>query len=253
MAKNQIDLFSLFNQVTKTMQNSQVSLNKADTYNHDHGDNMVKIFEVITQAMKAKKGVDPADQLEYAASLLRKQAKSGSGKMYAAGVNAAAKQMVGKDLNAGSIMSMVQTILGAGEAPTDKSAPSGDVLGSLLEAFIGGGKTGAKDDGLDIGDLLGSLAGAGSSDGQGGLDIGDLLGSLTGAGSADDGKEGLDLGDLLGVGMSYMSAKQSGKTTMEALTGALMSGSQIASSPYREQSTQLVTSTLLKGLTKMLS
>ncbi len=232
MAKNQIDLFSLFNQVTKTMQDSKTSLNKADTYNHDHGDNMVEIFEVITQAMKEKKSADPADQLEYAASLLRGQATSGSGKLYAQGVNAAAKQMVGKDLNAGSIMSMVQTILGAGEAPTGKSAPSGDVLGSLLEAFVGGGTTGTKDDGLDLGDLLGSLAGAGSS---------------------DDGKDGLDLGDLLGAGMSYMTAKQSGKSTMEALTGALMSGSQIASSPYREQSTQLVTSTLLKGLTKMLS
>jgi len=233
MAKNQIDLFSLFNQVTKTMQDSKASLNKADTYNHDHGDNMVNIFEVITQAMKEKKSADPADQLEYAASLLRKQAKSGSGKLYAAGVNAAAKQMVGKDLNAGSIMSMVQTILGAGEAPTtSKSAASGDVLGSLLGSLVGGGKTGSQDDGLDLGDLLGSL---------------------TGAGKADDGKDGLDLGDLLGAGMSYMSAKQSGKSTMEALTGALVSGSQIASSPYREQSTQLVTSTLLKGLTKMLS
>ena len=231
MAKNQIDLFSLFNQVTKTMQDSQTSLNKADTYNHDHGDHMVEIFEVITQAMKEKKNADPAVQLEYAASLLRKQAKSGSGKLYAQGVNEAAKQMEGKDLNAGSIMSMLQTVLGAGEAPASKPAASGDMLGSLLGSLVGGGKADAQDNGLDLGDLLGSLSGAGSS----------------------DAKDDLDLGDLLGVGMDYLSAKQGGKSTLEALTGALVSGSQMASSPYREQSSQLMTATLLKGLTSMLS
>lgn len=231
MAKNQIDLFSLFNQVTKTMQDSKTSLNKADTYNHDHGDHMVEIFEVITQAMKEKKNADPADQLEYAASLLRDQAKSGSGKLYAKGVKEAAKQIEGKDLNAGSIMSMLQTILGAGEAPASKPAASGDMLGSLLGSLVGGGQTGAQNDGLDLGDLLGSLTGTGSADEQ----------------------SGLDLGDLLGAGMSYLSAKQGGKSNLEALTGALVSGSQMASSPYREQSSQLVTSTMLKALTSMLS
>jgi len=231
MAKNQIDLFSLFNQVTKTMQDSKTSLNEADTYNHDHGDHMVEIFEVITQAMKEKKNADPADQLEYAASLLRNQAKSGSGKLYAQGVNEAAKQMEGKDLNAGSIMSMMQTILGAGEAPASKPAASDDMLGSLLESLVGGGKADAPDDSKGMGNLLGSLVGAESA----------------------DAREGLDLGDLLGAGMSYLSAKQSGKSNLEALTGALVSGSQMASSPYREQSSQLVTSTVLNALTSMLS
>ena len=68
-----------------------------------------------------------------------------------------------------------------------------------------------------------------------------------------DTQDGLDLGDLLGAGMTYLSAKQSGKSNMEALTGALVSGSQMASSPYREQSSQLVTSTMLKALASMLS
>ena len=231
MAKNQIDLFSLFNQVTKTMQDSKTSLNKADTYNNDHGDHMVEIFEVITQAMKEKKNADPADQLEYAASLLRDQAKSGSGKLYAQGVNEAAKQMVGKDLNAGSIMSMMQTILGAGEAPASKPAASDNMLGSLLESLVGSGEADAPDDSKGIGNLLGSLMGTESADTQ----------------------DGLDLGDLLGAGMSYLSAKQGGKSNLEALTGALVSGSQMASSPYREQSSQLVTSTMLKALTSMLS
>lgn len=232
MANNQIDLFSLFNQVTKTVKDNKTSLNEADSYNHDHGDHMVQIFEVITKAVKEKKDADPADQLEYAASLLREQAKSGSGKLYAQGLNEAAKTMVGKDLNAGSIMSMVQTILGAGEAPANKPAVSGDMLGSLLGSLTGGGKTDANNDG--------------------GMDLGGLLGSLTGSGTPN-AQDGLDIEDLLGAGMSFLSAKQGGKSNLEALTGALVSGSQMATSPDREQSSQLVTSTLLKSLAKMLS
>jgi len=77
MVQKQIDLFSLFNQVSKTMEKSRTSLNKADTYNHDHGDHMVEIFEVITRAMKEKKNADPAAQLEYAADILRGQTKVG--------------------------------------------------------------------------------------------------------------------------------------------------------------------------------
>ena len=103
-----------------------------------------------------------------------------------------------------------------------------------------------------LGSLLGSLVGGGTT-GGGGMDMGDLLGSLSGAGSVDAQDGGLDLGDLLGAGMSFLSAKQGGKSNLEAITGALVSGSQMASSPYREQSSQLVTSTMLKALTSMLS
>lgn len=235
MAQKQIDLFSLFNQVAKTMEKSRTSLNKADTYNHDHGDHMVEIFEVITRAMKEKKNADPADQLEYAASLLRRQAQSGSGKLYAQGLNRAAKQVAGQELNANTLMSMMQTIFGGGQTPARKPtarepAASGDMLGELLGSLVGGGQT----------------------TGQGGGALGDILGSLTGVGSSG-AQEGLDLGDLLGAGMSFLSAKQGGKSNLEALTSALVSGTQMASSPHRQQSSQLVTSTLLKGLTSMLS
>ena len=235
MAQQPIDLLSLFSQVSKTMDKNRTSLNKADTYNHDHGDHMVEIFDVITRAMKEKKNADPADQLEYAAAILRRQSQSGSGKLYAEGLNKAAKQVSGRELNANTIMSMMQTIFGGGQAPARKQttrqpAGSGDMLGSLL----------------------GSLVGGGNASQQSGGALGDILGSLTGAGSSG-AQDGLDLGDLLGAGMSFLSAKQGGKSNLEALTGALVSGTQMASSPHRQQSSQLVTQTLLKGLSAMLS
>ena len=53
---NILDLANLFQTVTGTLSQNRETLNEADTYNHDHGDNMVDTFEVITQAMKEKKG-----------------------------------------------------------------------------------------------------------------------------------------------------------------------------------------------------
>jgi hypothetical protein len=208
MASGQIDLATLFKQVSKAVQENQDSLNEADSYNHDHGDHMVEIFDVISQAMKEKKSADPADQLEYAAQLLRKKSDSGSAKQYADGLNTAAKQLTGKELDAGSVVSMLSTLLGStsGASSSSSSNASGDLLGSLL-----GGMSGA----------------SGSSD-------------------------GLDLGDLLSAGMSFMSAKQSGKSNLEALTGALVSNSQFAGgSSARSQSTELVASTLLSALNTM--
>jgi len=227
MAQNDIDLLSLFGQVTKTMKKSKTSLNKADTYNHDHGDHMVEIFEVITQAMKEKKNADPADQLDYAADLLRGQTNSGSGKIYAEGLNKAASKITGKNLDVGTILTMLQTIMGAGDAPASKQAPSGGLLGSLLGGLAGGGK-------------------------QSGMDMGDLLGALTG-GNASGGQDGLDLGDLLGAGMNMMSSDQGGDNPLESIAGQLLSGSKMESTPHRQQSGKLVTSTMLKALTSMLA
>lgn len=207
MANGNIDLASLFKTVSKAVAENQGSLNQADTYNHDHGDHMVEIFDVISQAMKEKKSADPADQLEYAAQLLRKKSNSGSATQYAEGLKSAAKQMTGKELDAGSVITMLSTLLGSTSGSSSSSAG-------------------------DSGDLLGSL-----------------IGSLSGNAS---GSDGLDMGDLLNAGMNYMSAKQSGKSDLEALTGALVSNSQFAGgSDARAQSTEIVATTLINALSKM--
>lgn len=216
MAAGQIDLLKLFKQVSKSVKKEQTTLNQADTYNHDHGDHMVEIFDVITQAMKEKKTAEPADQLEYAAQLLRSKTGSGSSKVYASGLEQAAKQVLGKDLNVGTIMTIIQSLMGSAQQPSQQSGQSagGDMLGSLMGSLLGGA-------------------------------------SGTGSGSSTSG-QGFDLNDLLGAGMNYMSAKQSGKSDIEAITGALLSGSSMAETPYRAQSGEVVTSALLNALGSML-
>jgi hypothetical protein len=52
MPKKAMNLATLFGGVTKALAENQASLNEADSYNHDHGDNMVQNFKVISKALK---------------------------------------------------------------------------------------------------------------------------------------------------------------------------------------------------------
>jgi len=146
---NNLDLTTLFQSVTSNLLQNKDTLNKADTYNHDHGDNMVQIFEVITEAMQTKQGADPADQLAYASELLRKKSQSGTAQFYVQGLTKAAKEFSdGQQVTPDNAIMLVQSLLGA----EPKQQSSGNMLGSLLSGLTGGGQ--AQDDGLDAGDLL---------------------------------------------------------------------------------------------------
>jgi len=138
MASNKIDLLKLFQTVTSNLSQNQANLNQADTYNHDHGDHMVEIFQVITQAMQEKKGSDPADQLAYASQLLRNK-KSGSAQLYAQNLSNASQQFSGKSITPDNIGLLLQSLLG-GQAPnqSQQNAPANDPLSAILGGLTGG-------------------------------------------------------------------------------------------------------------------
>lgn len=269
MATQSVDLSKLFGAVAQTMLQNQSTLNEADTYNHDHGDNMVQTFEVITQAMKEKSNATPAEQLAYASQLLSAKSQSGSAKLYAQGLQDASKKFVGKtSITPSNGTTLIQTLMGtqkkipATSVQRPASAPAGaDLLGSLLGGLTGQTQAPASSQGAG-GDLLGSLLGGltgGSaapqqtSGGTGDL-LGSLLGGLTGASSGTSstaGKGQIDVAKLLKMGMAYMQAKQAGSTDMQAILGAIMSSSRMSGSEYRTQSGSLVASTLLQALAGM--
>jgi hypothetical protein len=276
--QGQMDLLSIFKQVSKSVKQNKDTLNQADSYNHDHGDHMVEIFDVITQAMKEKKNADPADQLEYAAQILRRKSNSGSGKVYADNLESAAKQVTGKDINIGMILTILQSLMGASQ----KSGGSGnnDMLTTLLGSLLGGGSS-SSGAGDHLGSLLGQKGGSsmstggsgakgaddllgsllnqvgGSSPQSGGSGADDLLGSLMGqmAGSSSrttGSNQGLDLNDLLGAGLKALANSQDGKSGLDSLAGTLLSGSQMAESDHRKQSGEIVTKAVLGALTSMM-
>jgi hypothetical protein len=92
---------------------NQDSPNEADTYNHGHGAHRVEIFNVITRAMKEKKGASTADQLEYASLLLRREAQSGSGQAYASGLKRATQALAGTTLTKENVGTLIHSMFGA--------------------------------------------------------------------------------------------------------------------------------------------
>jgi hypothetical protein len=237
---DRVDLVRLFNTVTTTLKENQQSLNAADEYNHNHGDNMVQNFQVITRAMRAKKDAPPADQLAYASQALSQRAQSGSARLYAQGLAQAAGRFEGKPaVTAEDAMLLVQTLLGGQAAPA-QSYPGGmDGLGSLL-----GGQAAPQAGQASGGDLMGSLLGA--------LMGGAPAGQPTQAGAAQD-EGGINLNTLLTAGMAFFQARQQGAEPLAALTQAVMAGSQMQGTAHHAQSGQLVAETLINTIGKMLA
>ncbi|MHB8088662.1 MAG: hypothetical protein ACYDH2_10510 [Anaerolineaceae bacterium] len=239
-AAKSIDLGKLFGTVAKTLTQNQTQLNTADTYNHDHGDHMVQIFEVITLAMKEKQNASPADQLAYASQLLRAKSQSGSAQLYAEGLSDAASQFQGaKSINTDTAMTLIQTLLGAqGSVPTG-SGGSNDMLGSLLGGLMGAQQP-AQNQNEGTGDLLGGLLG------------GLMGGGETSTAQGQTGGDGkIDIGDLLNAGMAYAQTKQSGGSNLDAILNAVVSSSKMGDSAHRSQSGTLVANTLMQVVGQM--
>jgi hypothetical protein len=152
MAQN-LDLSTLFSSVTQALTQKQESLNEADTYNHDHGDHMVQIFDLIQTAVAKKSDEPVADQLAYASKQVEKKAESGSGKLYAEGLANAAKSFAGNELTPDTIGVLVNSLLSV-EKPEAKQSTGNDLLGGLLSSLTGGGSSSEEDQGLDVNDLL---------------------------------------------------------------------------------------------------
>ena len=224
-----IDLAQLFQTVTGTLADNRQQLNDADDNNHDHGDNMVDTFEVITQAMREHRGADPADQLEYAAQMLR-QRKSGSSQMYANGLEEASREFQGQQVTPANAMTLIQSLLGGGQAPQPQQQDGG--IGGVLGSLLGGGQQ-PQQQGGGIGGVLGSLLGGGQQGQQG-----------------QQGQDGLDLGDLLQAGMAFMSTKQRGGGNLEAIVNAVVASSAMGGG-YRQQSSNLVASTMMQAIQGM--
>ena len=274
MTTQSIDLAKLFGNVVSTLDQNKDALNQADTYNHNHGDNMVEIFEVITQAMKAKSNATPAEQLAYASQLLQAKSQSGSAKLYAQGLQDASAKLGGKKtLTSNNAVTLLQALMGTqkkvapqtlqtqarktyAQRPTTQQ-PGADLLGSLLGGLTGTQQTpsSAGTGGDLLGSLLGGLTGAQeapASTGAGDDLLGSLLGGLSGATGSSSAKSGkIDVAKLLKTGMAYMQAKQAGSSGINALLSAIMAGSRVGTQDYRAQSGTLVANSLLKALAQM--
>jgi hypothetical protein len=258
MPQSGVDLASIFQAVTQSLQQNQQALNQADTYNQDHGSNMVQTFQTITNALEKKQGSPASTALAYAAKTLAKSTSSGSGQLYVQNLSQAASQFKGQSLDAQGAMQLLQTLIGSGQAGSQGAG--GDALGALLGGLAGGGAATQQPAEAGSADMLGALLGGlggetapaqGAPAAGGGDMLGSLLGALTGGETASVGGQqgsGVDLQDLLAGGMAFMQAKQQGQGTVPALVQAFMAGSGMGDASHRNQSTQIVVQSFLQAL-----
>lgn len=240
MATRSVDLSKVFQAVTKELKANKVALNEADTFNHDHGNNMVEVFQTVTKAVKEKKGATASEQLDYASKMLQNK-PSGSAKAYSQGLAEAATRFEGKQLTADNAMQLVAALMGSGQqAQTSTGAqdPLGGLAGSLLSGLMGG-QQGAQPPASNQ-DPLGGLAGS--------LLSGLMGGTQTAQPAAQDqsSQSGFDASDLLQAGMAFMQSQQQGGSPMESIISALISGSTVGSSPHRKESGAMIINTILQ-------
>lgn len=191
----------------------------------------------------------------------------------------------GASASADPLSGLFGAMLGGGAAqsqPPVESAPgaSGDPLSGLLgamlgggaapgqanplESMVGGGQAASQADSSAAGDtlsgLLGAMLGGGAAQSASGQQdmLGGLMSALAGGGSpqaqqqAPQQSGGMNLNTLLTAGMAFLQARQQGATPVQALVSALLSGTQMNSTPHHSQSGQLVATSLINTLTAML-
>lgn len=152
---SKLDLASLFQSVSEQLSQKQDSLNAADSYNHNHGDHMIQIFNMAQNAVKDKSDRPVAEQLSYASEVVDRNANSGSAALYAQGFAKAAENMRGKDLGPDAINSLLKGLLSA-EKPPQKPPTSQNkgLLGSILSGLFGKQTSSQIDDGFGLDDLI---------------------------------------------------------------------------------------------------
>ena len=248
-SSSQVNLGKVFGAVTEVLKENQQSLNAADEYNHNHGDNMVESFQVITKAVRAKRKAPPAEQLAAARDRLRQRPQSGSAQLYSQGLEQAADRLKGKgEIDPQDALLLVQALMGGqnNQAPQSQTT-SEDPIGGLLSALLGGQNNQAPQSQTTsenpIGGLLGSLLGGASAQ--------PTQSTAQPKGTPDQNQAMVNM--LIAAGSSFLQARQQGAEPTAALVQAVLAGSQMQSSSHRQQSGQLVAQTLINTLGSMLS
>jgi hypothetical protein len=236
MDQKSIDLPDLFRAVTDRLSHERDALNDADPVNHDHGDHMVEIFQVASEAAAVKSsggsgsagktGDDLADAMEYAAELLHSRPENGSAQVYARGLEQLAGQFrqrgIGLEELAPYVQRTLQKQMTGTEVPDSSPGRTAEVLKALLNALAGWEKAETVDSAQAVDSTNGS--------------------------TGDPKKGSLDLGYLFGIGMSYLQAKQKGGDELDVLAETVVSASPLSGVPYRHLSGRIALRALLDAL-----
>lgn len=151
---NNINLSPLFQSVTERLTENKEQLNQADTHNHDHGDHMVEIFQLIQTAVSQKSDAPVNEQLAHASEVVAKESNNGSAKLYSQGLSNAAEQYKDTDLNQDTFGNFIRSFLGAEETAASQNNSQ---LGSLFSNLSDKKQEGSSQSGFNVNHLLKKL------------------------------------------------------------------------------------------------
>ena len=207
------ELAPLFRAVETMLCQNRGVLNQADLDNSNHGDHMVEVFQLATQAAEEKREAELAEAMAYAGRLLQEQTHNGSAQMYAHGLAQMAEQFRNHHV---TLEDLVAEVRGALVENREKQAGAEGSLsrpGEVLKALMAG--------------LV-------------------CWGQVESGHSPEDIP--LDVGVLFEFGMAYLQAKQRSGNRIEVLADAAASVSPLREVPHRYDSGKMAIQALLRAM-----
>ncbi len=211
------DLARVFQAVADVLAQQREALNRADTVNNNHGDHMLEIFRVATQAVQALPLADLPGVLEQAGRLLTRLEDNASAQVYAHGLEQFGRAFHRHQVEFGDLARYVRQILQEPPAAATAnsqaaSSPKAEKDGEVLKALVAG---------------------------------------LAAWGQVENGEnpseKGVDMGYLFELGINYMQAKSRGGSRLDILSEAAVNASPLSRVPYRAQSGKLAFRALLQA------
>jgi hypothetical protein len=219
---NSYDLSNLFQAVADVLQEQRDNLNQADSYNGNHGDHMVAIFQDAVLAAQKNPTGDLAESMAYASRLLRQRSHNGSAQVYAAGLEQFAGQFRKHQVTLEDLVTYVQDVIKEEENFTSRETESDT-----------------------------TEQGVGKKDRSAGV-LKALLAGLAGWQKVESGESSEDdrlgMGYLFEVGIAYMQAKQRGGSKTEILADAAVSVCPLNRVPHRSLSGKIAIQALLQAM-----
>ncbi len=204
MDEQRLPLSQLFSSVTRSMQENQAYLNNLDGSNGNAGDNSVRNWQIVEQAMRQaeRRNQDAGFVLRRAAQALAEQGQGKQAQAYAQGLAAAAPQFEGRvGMSQDDFLPLMQGLLGGMQAQGLQPQALGvsGAAASPLDALLPGvlGYVAAKQRGMSNQDAIlsalgqaanasGILGGGGPVGGPSG-GLGSILGGLMSGGAGPVG------------------------------------------------------------------
>lgn len=219
MVRTTRDLAGVFQAAEDALSRQREALNQADPGNGNHGDHMLEIFQVATQAARSLPLASLPDMLEQASRLLAQLGDNASAQVYARGLEQFGKAFREHQVEFDELAGYIQHI--AQEPPDGSNV---------------GGQTAAPPKGDRSAEVLKSL-----------------VSGLAAWSQVENGKspseKGIDVSYLFELGIIYMQAKGQGGSQLDVLSEAAVRASPLSQVPHRLQSGKLAFHALLQAFT----